>query len=77
MLLDVETASANMSEIQFKLLDPGTALVIYKLDIDSKYKGERSGRHWRATSIWTSKKGEWLVRFHTAAPLIESQSGSR
>ena len=72
LLPGVETTSFRISDVEFKLLAPDTALIVYHYETDTKYKGEAQPKHWRSTSIWTRKKGAWLARYHTNARLEAS-----
>ncbi len=59
--------SFSFSDVNVVFPDPATAVITYKVTVESTQEGKDIGGTFNAGSIWRMVKGKWLGVFHTEA----------
>jgi ketosteroid isomerase-like protein len=69
---DVVLNDYRLSGCVFKLMTRDAAYLSCKMDVDATYKGQPFPEHLRVTTVWTRRKGKWLLRFEQGTVIPES-----
>jgi ketosteroid isomerase-like protein len=60
---DVVLNDYKLSDCAFKLMTRDSAYLSCIMDLDATYKGQPFPKRFRVTTVWTQRKGDWLIRF--------------
>jgi ketosteroid isomerase-like protein len=68
---DVVLKDYQLSDCAFKLMTRDAAYLTCKMEVDATYKGQPFPQRFRLTTVWTRRKGEWLIRFEQGTIIPE------
>lgn len=57
--------SFSLSDINVAMTDADTAIISYKVKVESATDGKDNSGTYNAASVWQLKKGQWQAIFHT------------
>jgi len=73
---DVTLKDYKLSDCIFKLMTRDAAYLSCMMEVDATYKGQPFPRHFRVTTVWTQRKGAWLIRFEQGTIITEQKKDS-
>jgi hypothetical protein len=73
---DVTLRDYKLSDCIFKLMIRDAAYLSCMMEVDATYKGQPFPQHFRVTTMWTRRKGVWLIRFEQGTIIPEHKKGS-
>jgi ketosteroid isomerase-like protein len=73
---DVTLKDYKLSDCIFKLMTPDAAYLSCIMEVDATYKGQPFPQHFRVTTVWTHRKGAWLIRFEQGTIIPEQKKDS-
>ena len=73
---DVTLKDYKLSDCIFKLMTRDAAYLSCMMEVDATYKGQPFPQHFRVTTVWTQRKGAWLIRFEQGTIIPEQKKDS-
>jgi hypothetical protein len=73
---DVTLKNYKLSDCIFKLMTRDAAYLSCMMEVDSTFKGQPLPQHFRVTTVWTRRKGAWLIRFEQGTTIPEQKKDS-
>ena len=73
---DVTLKGYKLSDCIFKLMTRDAAYLSCMMEVDATYKGQPFPEHFRVTTVWTQRKGAWLIRFEQGTIIPEQKKDS-
>ena len=74
---DVMLKDYILSDCIFKLMTREAAYLSCIMEVNATYKGQPFPQHLRVTTVWTRRKGTWLVRFEQGTIIPEHKKESQ
>ena len=70
---DVTLKDYRLSDCIFKLMTRDVAYLSCIVEVNATYKGQPFPQHIRVTTVWTQRKGAWLIRFEQGTVFPEQK----
>ena len=73
---DVTLKDYKLSDCIFKLMTRDAAYLSCMMEVDATYRGQPFPQHFRVTTVWTQRRGAWLIRFEQGTIIPEQKKDS-